>query len=254
MQLKLQVTGSRAIVYDADRVQQPGSDLFNPDYWQQAGAISGKAQGRGNALLLETPFGPAVLRHYLRGGFAARFSRERYLFLGYSRSRPIAEANMLARLEALGLPVPEVLGAICSRHGLVYTGALLTRRIPAATPLVDLLAARGEPGQLWIKIGACIRRFHSAGVYHADLNVRNILVDGQQRVWLIDFDRARMLDANHKDLAGNLERLKRSLHKANVLTLPHLENCWNDLMMGYRGVGYNNGHDQVDIQDVEKKA
>jgi 3-deoxy-D-manno-octulosonic acid kinase len=83
--------GSLVIVYDADRVQQPGPELFDPGYWQRVGAVAGQAPGRGSALLLDTPFGAAVLRQYLRGGWPARISRDRYVFTGYERSRPVAE-------------------------------------------------------------------------------------------------------------------------------------------------------------------
>lgn len=249
MQLKLEVTNSRAIVYDADRIQQPDSKLFDPDYWAQAGAIVGKAQGRGNTLLLDTPFGPAVLRQYFRGGWAARFSRNRYLYLGLQRSRPIAEANMLARLADLGLPVPEVIGAICCPRGLTYSGALLTMRIPAAVPFADLLGCYSPDDPIWFAVGACIRRFHDHGVNHADLNVRNILIDQQNRVWLIDFDRARKLHDGHRALAGNLQRLLRSLRKKGCIPEAQLEASWRQLM-----VGYNNGDKQSDFAGVEEKG
>lgn len=249
MQLKQQATDSRAIVYDADRIQQPDSRLFEPDYWARAGAVAGQAQGRGNTLLLDTPFGPAVLRQYLRGGFVARFNRDRYLYLGYQSSRPVAEANTLASLHDLGLPVPEVLGAICQRRGLTYSGALLTGRIPAALPVADLLGDFNRDDPMWVAIGHCIRRFHDQGVCHADLNVRNILVDEQKQVWLIDFDRARMLNAGHRALAGNLQRLQRSLRKEGCISEVQLEACWNQLMLGY-----NNGNKQSDTTGVETKT
>jgi 3-deoxy-D-manno-octulosonic acid kinase len=248
MQLKLQATDSRAIVYDADRIQQPESGLFEPDYWVQAGAVVGKAQGRGNTLLLNSPFGPAVLRQYLRGGFVARFNRSRYLWLGFQRSRPIAEAYLLASLIDLDLPVPEILGAMCCRSGFTYSGALLTSRIPAAATLADRLSDFSQDNSMWFAIGACIRRFHGHGIWHADLNVRNILIDVQKRVWLIDFDRARILKAGHHALAGNLQRLRRSLRKEGCLSDGELEACWRQLMLGY-----NNGNRQSDTTGVEKK-
>ncbi|MDZ4731280.1 MAG: 3-deoxy-D-manno-octulosonic acid kinase [Xanthomonadales bacterium] len=233
MQLKLEKTGSRAIVYDANRISQPDASLFEPDFWYRSGSVVGKAVGRGNALMLDTPFGPAVLRRYLRGGGAAKFSRDRYLFLGYSRSRPITEATITARLFALGLPVPEVLGGICQRHGLSYSGALLTQRIANVTPLADVLVSGDSGDGMWQRIGHCIRRFHDAGVCHADLNVRNILVDNRNTIWLIDFDRARFLAPNSRKLTNNLQRLLRSLRKQKQLPDAQLDNFWRHLMLGY---------------------
>ena len=105
------------IVYDADCVKQPGPELFDAAWWERREAVVGEAAGRGTALFLETPFGPAVLRQYLRGGQAARVSRDRYLFTGFERARPIAEFRMLARLAGMGLPVPDPLAAMCRRNG-----------------------------------------------------------------------------------------------------------------------------------------
>ena len=39
-----------------------------------------------------------VLRRYLRGGMAARFARDRYLWLGEERTRSFRELRLLAEL------------------------------------------------------------------------------------------------------------------------------------------------------------
>jgi len=233
MLLKSEITGRRAIVYDANRISQPDAKLFDPEYWLQAGAIADQARGRGNALIIDTPYGPAVLREYLRGGAAARFSRNRYFFWGYSRSRPVIEANLTAHLWALGLPVPQVLAAICQRLGFTYSGALLTQQIPGAEPLADLMSGLANKDAIWTAIGQCIRRFHAAGIFHADLNARNILIDQRQKVWLIDFDRGRVLQPDNPRLQRNLKRLLRSLKKLTAMPEAELEVCWQQLMRAY---------------------
>jgi 3-deoxy-D-manno-octulosonic acid kinase len=229
---------SQVIVYDADRIQQPGPELFDPAHWERRAAVVGRAVGRGRTLLLETEFGPAVLRPYLRGGWPARVSRDRYLFTGYARSRPLAEFRMLTELCGMGLPVPAPLAALCARQGLWYRGCLLMERILQAAPLADLIAERADDGSLWRCCGAVIRRFHAAGVVHADLNARNILVGQGQEVHLIDFDRARVAEGDAAAFRANLARLRRSLEKLWPEPLrARLDDCWNQLLGGYGQAG-----------------
>ena len=132
---------SHLIVYDADVIEHPGSFLFSPDYWSEQGAVTGTATGRGSALFLDSPFGPAVLRQYLRGGWAAKASRDRYVFSGFEQSRPVAEFAVLEQLSTAGLPAPAPLAAMCAREGPFYRGWILMRMISGVMPLA---IARGK--------------------------------------------------------------------------------------------------------------
>lgn len=201
------------IVYDGDRVEQPGPHLFDRSHWERLDAVRGEAAGRGSAVFVETGFGPAVLREYLRGGWAASVSRDRYLFTGYRRSRPVREFNMLAWLQQRELPAPTPLAALCQRRGPLYRAGLLTRRIPNTITFSERVEQGDEDPSLWRAVGWCISRFHRAGVVHADLNARNILVDSSGHVYLVDFDRARRSDHGRRAFEANLKRLQRSLLK-----------------------------------------
>jgi 3-deoxy-D-manno-octulosonic acid kinase len=225
---------SLVIVYDADRIDQPGPELFDPAHWEARGALAGAAIGRGSALFVDTAFGPAVLREYLRGGWPARISRDRYFFVGYERSRPLAEFHVLAELAQAGLPAPAPLAALCRRRGLLYRGWLLMERIPDVEPLADLLQSGDRDPPLWRACGETIRRFHAAGVVHADLNARNVLVGPQYTVHLVDFDRARIREGDTDAFRCNLARLRRSLEKLwPPATAERLGECWAWLLAGY---------------------
>lgn len=225
---------SLLIVYDADAIQYPDPLLFNPGYWSERGAVTGEATGRGRAFFLDTPFGSAVLRQYLRGGQAARVSRDRYVFTGYDKSRPVMEYSMLERLSAAGLPVPGPMAAMCARDGVLYRGWILMRMIRDANPLADLIPLRQNDPELWRTTGECIRRFHDHGVIHADLNARNILVDDAGEIHLIDFDRARVRKNDTRAFNSNLERLHRSLHKVwPPEDIEQLPTSWRGLLEGY---------------------
>ena len=149
-----------------------------------------------------------VLRRYRRGGMIARLSRDSYLWAGEDRTRSFREYRLLAAMRRQGLDVPAPLAAAYWRQGPVYRAAILVERIPGVKPLAQMLA---EP--LWEPVAAAIVRMHRAGVWHADLNAFNILIGGEGRVWLIDFDRGIQGRLSDRQRQGNLERLRRSLNK-----------------------------------------
>jgi len=232
---------SRAIVYDADVLPAGEAQLFKPSYWREQGALSGSAPGRGTAWFLQTPWGESVLRHYRRGGMVARFNRDRYLFRGRENSRPFREFHVLEQMVADGLRVPTPLAALCDRRGASYRGALLTRRIMPARPLAEWLApskATEQPLEAvdWTRLGAELRTFFNAGMDHADLNARNILLhDETAAAWVIDLDASRYDPSLPVDGRAQLDRLKRSLLKFWPESAASLEPCWRALLNGHDG-------------------
>lgn len=197
---------------DADAAPQIGPHSFDPAYWQRAARVTGEAPGRGASLFLDAGDAEWVLRPYRRGGLAARLCERRYLWTGLERTRAFRELRLTAELHARGLPVPRPVAAAVTRHGLTYEAALITVRLPAARALAGLLEGGGADDGLLERVGHTLRRFHDAGLDHVDLNARNLLVDAEGRVWLIDLDRCRL----RRDGAwkrANLERLARSLAK-----------------------------------------
>ena len=207
-------------------------DWFNPEWWGfRAQPVA--AGGRGSAWFLDADQGDMVLRHYRRGGLAARLSERSYLYTGWGRTRAVREFGLLEQLYGRGLPVPEPVAARAVLHGLFYRAAIIIRRIPAAAPWPD--ASRRLEGELWRSIGAMIRQFHEAGLDHVDLNCDNILVTSAA-VYLIDFDRCRMLppDTTARWRSGNLSRLKRSVDKRfSDLADSDRERLWKSLEQGY---------------------
>ncbi|MGR4066225.1 3-deoxy-D-manno-octulosonic acid kinase [Halomonas sp. LR3S48] len=209
-------TGKVFILYDADSVcdaesaPQIGPSLFDPQYWQCADRVVGQAPGRGNSLFLDVGGEQWVLRPYRRGGLASRISTARYLWTGLERTRAFREQRLTAYLHAQGLPVPRPVAAGVTHHGLTYSAALITVRIDGARALAERLGQAEAP--LFERVGATVRRFHEAGLDHVDLNARNLLVDADDQVWLIDLDRCR-LRAPGAWREANLERLGRSLAK-----------------------------------------
>lgn len=202
-----------AILYDPRPVAEPAVQLFDPEYWRARGASRELPGGRGSILMIEDAGRSWVLRRYLRGGFAARFARDRYLWLGEERTRSFQELRLLAALHARGLPVPPPVAGRYVRAALTYRAELITERLKGARSLEAVLEAGQMDSARWTAIGRCLRRFHDAGVQHADLNSRNIMLGEPGQVWVLDFDRGRMrLPGAWSQRA--LDRLARSLENA----------------------------------------
>lgn len=197
-------------MFDPARLRQAAPEMLDPGFWRGSAVV--RDGGRGAAWFVHGDFGDAVLRHYRRGGLAARLGRSRYFWLGESRVRCLAEFRLLAALRAEHLPVPAPLLAGYWRRGLGYDAAILVERIPGARALASW--RDGDPDAApWEAVGGMLARFHRAGLDHADLNAHNILVDAAGKPWLIDFDRSRRRGAAGSWRQGNLDRLARSLAK-----------------------------------------
>lgn len=218
MRLATYRTGKTAILYDegsvcdADMAPQLGPPLLDPDHWRQRGRVVGEAPGRGSSLFLDAGNEQWVLRPYRRGGLVARLSEARYLWLGLERTRAFRELRLTAWLHERGLPVPRPVAAGVIRHGVSYEAALLTVRIPGARALAERLEEGHADASLLRAVGTTLRRFHAAGLDHVDLNARNLLIDEEDSVWLIDLDRCR-LRTGERHVPRNLARLARSLGK-----------------------------------------
>ena len=210
------------------------ADMFDPQYWQQRDAVVGQASGRGTTYFVEHGDRQLVLRHYYRGGLIGKLLKDIYFADSVHRTRGYLELKRLAQLRGLNLPVPKPCAARMVKAGSYYRADIIVERIPGARDLLDLLQQAPLSADQWQAIGTTIATFHNADVAHPDLNIQNILLDDQQHVWLIDFDKStdpKGLDWQLKNLA----RLKRSLHKQTKLhNLPFNVNDWQHLIEGYR--------------------
>jgi 3-deoxy-D-manno-octulosonic acid kinase len=220
------------------------ASVYSPAWFEAAPAGAGGLHGgRGSVAVIETAAGALVRRDYLRGGLPRHLSRDAYLWTGAARTRGFREFRLLLELRAAGLPVPEPVAARYVRHGPVYRATLLMRLIPAARTLGQLLAAGAEPAATLAPALAAVAQIHAAGVWHADLNADNLLVDADDRVWLIDFDRARAGVTARPRLQGNLDRLLRSLRKRMPApVMARIEAAWPQLVLDYRAALGRHAH------------
>lgn len=208
--------------------------LFDPQFWRARNELKDAAGGRGSAWFIASGARQWVLRHFRRGGFIARFSRDAYVWAGEARVRSFAEWRLLELLIQRGLPVPRPVAAGYRRAGLFYRCDLITQRIADADPLSTILGRGAVSEPMWHAVGSAVARLHRAGVDHADLNAHNILLDGRGAVSVIDFDRGR-LRAPGTWTSRNLRRLQRSLDKISRGMPPGRYSAvhWRWFMAGY---------------------
>jgi len=189
------------------RLGAPDPRLLDPAFYGDR-ARPVDAGGRQAAWFVEGDGWQGVLRGYRRGGLVAKVSRDAYFWQGEARTRSFREYRLLAMMRERGLSVPAPLAAGYWRHGLTYRAAIIVERIPDVRPLAHLL---DEP--VWDAAAAAIAAMHRLGVWHADLNAFNILLDARGQAWLIDFDRGTAGGVSEQRRRANLLRLRRSLEK-----------------------------------------
>ena len=210
-------------------------DWVSPEYWRSQNAIIAEKKGRSTTWFIKYSSGTAVLRHYWRGGLVGKILSDQYLFTGLKNTRTYKEFTLLLELQKRGLNVPTPIGAQVETAGLVYRGDLLTQEISGAQSLREFLQHRALAAAEIAKVGEAIAVFHQQGVYHADLNINNILFDQEQRVFIIDFDRGRLVCPGHQCLKQNMARLERSFLKEASRNKPFYwqNRHWNKLIESY---------------------
>ena len=198
---------------EAVRERRPATTAGPPKY------------GRAPLERVALPDGVALVRHCHRGGLLARILGDRYLDGG----RFVREAAAAEALRQRGVPTPEIIAIVQHRaFPGVYRADVITREVPDSRDLAEALATLppGEDGvarkrALMEATALLLRRMHDAGLRHADLNARNLLITADGTAMILDLDRAELADElPQRDRAAAFARLYRSLHKLGLAPEP----------------------------------
>ncbi|MCE7577961.1 3-deoxy-D-manno-octulosonic acid kinase [Aliivibrio fischeri] len=200
------------IWYDDSLLSDSPEQCCDPDYWQQQNKVIGSAQGRGTTWFVALDKMDAALRHYRRGGLFGKIIKDHYIFTGWEKSRSYQEFQLLKSLKEAGVNVPKPIAARTIKRTFCYQADLLSEKIPNAQDLVSILQEKPLSKEMYQKIGNEIRKMHAAQVNHTDLNIHNILIDDNDKVWIIDFDKCYQQKGDDWK-KGNWDRLKRSFVK-----------------------------------------
>jgi 3-deoxy-D-manno-octulosonic acid kinase len=163
-----------------------------------------------------------VVRRFRHGGMLRWMLGTRFA----DPERPFRELVLSDALRARGISTPEVVAARARRLALGgFALDLVTRRIEDSLDLAEWLEAlregrvqpaarRGVPRTLGVFVGRC----HALGLWHADLNPRNLLLDASAlvrsdpRVLVLDLDRSRLEpELSQERRRANLARLLRAV-------------------------------------------
>ena len=223
------------LLYDVSYSDQLTNDWFNIEYWRDRATVASTGLGRGSAWFISTSETDYVLRHYRRGGLVSKVISDRYLWTGLENTRAWREWKLLAHLYEIDLPAPIPVAARVYRRGLFYTADLITLKLPSTISLSESLRQNELPQETWQAIGQTICHFHQHQIFHADLNAHNILLDENNKVSLIDFDKGQIKTGSHWHEA-NLQRLHRSLTKLAEQwdSFHYCDGDWQQLLNGYQ--------------------
>ena len=182
-------------------------------------ALPGRStRQRGRTTSWEWPDGGAMVRLYAHGGLLGGLFGTRFLGAG----RMLDEFRVHLHALRHGVPTSVPVALRIERRGPFVTAHFVTRKVVDAVDLMDLCADErallaAQRRRLAVAIAQAVARMHDAGILHADLNLRNILVrdpSGHPEVLIIDFDKARLRpELSLDDRLGNLYRLDRSAAK-----------------------------------------
>ena len=214
--------GKRAIlVRNRYEEELRNQGLLNPPGLWKRSSPSNHLMGRGDVLLITGKQDEVVVRKYRHGGLLRRLTGDLFFF----GARPFQEVAVTEEVKSAGVPTVEILAAIIDRGwGGWYRGYLITRYLSTATDLISYLdeEPQGERRKAVIaKAGEAVKRMHQRGIYHADLHLKNFLVEGKSsKVYLIDFDKSKVFPRlGSPKRMKNLKRLDRSAEKLTRLGL-----------------------------------
>jgi 3-deoxy-D-manno-octulosonic acid kinase len=223
------------ILHDEDIVGNLEPQHFDPVYWREGSKTEAVFGGRGGSLKIDLQGQAAILRRYLRGGMMASVSTDSYLWTGKLKTRPWREWSILKQALERDLPVPQPLGIYVRRTGLLYRAAIITAWIDDTETLAARLMRQPLNRETWVELGLLLQKFQELGFRHADLNANNLLINQQDQLFIIDFDKAERMKSLQDWQWLTLRRLQRSLDKIDHQHQLHYRSSdWQALIDGYQ--------------------
>ena len=172
--------------------------------------------------------GSVVIKYYRRGGAIRYLIKKRYLKLGKTRCQ--IEYELLQKVKSLGINAPEPI-AFAYRGHLFYQCWLVTREIKDHQTLAQISCSNEEQARMAMK--AVIKQVSTLiknKILHVDLHPGNVIVDNQNRVYLLDFDKGGVFPGEENALRSRyLRRWNRAIQKHGLPEMLSEVNDFNPL-------------------------
>lgn len=182
----------------------------------------------------------ALIRTYHHGGLLGWITGK--TFFSWP-PRPFRELAITEELRRRGMPTIEVYGAcVEATVGPFYRGWLVTRELKDSydlwTALQNGFVGKWTAEKVLRSVATSLRYLHYQGVYHSDLNLKNILVRAEPagvKGYIIDFDKAVLFSGGlpRRLAEKNLRRLLRSVWKLDPQRQYLTPADWDDLVSWY---------------------
>ena len=115
-------------------------------------------------------------------------------------------------MNSKGLPVPKPVALKVTNSRFTYIADLITCKIENEGTLFDFIKNKKMSNNLWDKLSITLEKFFNENVFHSDLNSKNIIIDKNNNIFLLDFDNSHYFH-NKKLFNKSMYRLERSLKK-----------------------------------------
>ncbi|NMC62221.1 MAG: hypothetical protein GYA55_03550 [SAR324 cluster bacterium] len=208
---------------DFDLIQDDLANLFEkkPEVARNIldgiqGQNSQALEGRGAILLASLPkYGPLVIKSYHRGGLFHHLVQDRYFRFGKTRGQ--LEYEMLKQVAELGVNAPKAV-AFAYTGSFFYKCWLVMCEIIGKKSLVQL--SNENPELCLEMIPLLISQLAiliKNKILHIDLHPGNVVLDREGKLFLLDFDNARIVAWSRNSVRNYyLRRWRRAVIKHNL--------------------------------------
>jgi len=178
-----------------------------------AAEASGTLAGRAAVATIDLEgVGSVVVKHYTRGGLIRTFNYNTYLKTSNYRCKE--EFDILSKLYQAGMSIPEPIAYVIAGK-LLYKAWLVTREVEKAKTLVEIsVTAPDQLPEIMFQLQSQVELLVQHKIHHVDLHPGNVLIDPDNKLYLIDFDKACSFTGSADNLwLKYISRWQRALTK-----------------------------------------